>query len=907
MKKLLMTALLVAGSSAFAELYSWITPGPGKWTDRANWKTYSTGIIGEAYPGEKSAADSARVTTACEGAVIEVDQDITIYQFYLSENETGDGKVYSVTLTGNGKLLPTSTSATMSGSGYSVRVGRELILDGLATDVAGTISVYGGGRLVIGDGTVLGINNFCSDGIGSEVVQDGGSVWRYNSSNAIKLTNGGRYTLNGGEINSRIDADPGSANPGLFVQNGGIVRLRSIYVTPSSDTWKSNGGILHLPSGEQLKEPVWVPTGLGATTVVEKASEGYRAIFINKAEDQVVDLGGTLIATNATRDAGWMTEKFTRLTGKGHLIVDTFYGGSSVAASNVIDVARVSVGFRLRQANRNARYWIYGPTTFGSFGDWDVPSDTEVRFYLGDVAFDTLNCFDGTTPHAISFYGAYALPGANLKAAGPGSVSLNFPVAPKELHSLTVEAGATLALDSPADHALVEKLVLGAGSTVNLKQGRLTLDAMNLEADASAQVNVTVPGTPAAGTLCPVLTAMPGASLPKIAASGLPAGWELKSMNGCAYLTDGTVTAPLQPTNEWTGAVNGSWSEPANWSGNAVPTDIKTYRWFRGARNTSVTNDVGEQTIGCVCFDSSCGPYEIAGDRLEFWLGGYAGAGSAIYSTSAFPVVFTCPLYAPYTFAVSAIGASYVALMGDVTANKVFHPIGDIRIGGTMTCASIRSYTDGIARRSRLRIVSGGSLTVNMQANDFDREFSFCVQAGGALTFAGGTNSWFVAATNTVDGEINMAAAVGGSCDQWYEGDGTVSFSGGIGAPGKDLLLHFQKGVTGAFCGWNSVAENGRTVMPVPERDGTVVLSGATVLAEPIAGDGTVDFGTDGSFRLAGALGAAAENRWTEIARVGAVKGVLARDVYKVRTVEMADGRISVSVMNRQGLVVIIK
>lgn len=907
MKKLLVALLLVVGFSAFAELYSWITPGPGKWTDKANWKTYSTGVIGEAYPGEKSSADSARVTTACDGAVIEVDQNVTISQFYLAENETGDGKVHSVTLTGNGKLSPTSTSATMSGSGYSVRVGRELILDGLKTEVAGTISVYGGGRLVIGEGTVLGINNFCSDGVGSEIVQNGGSVWRYNSSNVIKLTNGGMYTLNGGDINSRIDADPSATTPGIFVQNGGSVRLRSISCTPSSDTWKSNGGILYLPSGTQLSEPVWVPTGAGATTVVERASSGYSAIFINKAENQVVDLGGTLIATNASRDAGWTTEKFTRLTGAGHLIVDTFYGGSSVAASNVIDVARVSVGFRLRQANRNARYWINGPTTFGSFGNWDVPSDTLVRFYLGDVTFDTLNCFDGETPHTISFYGAYLASEANLKATGPGTVNLNFPAVLNELHSLEVGPGATLALDAPADHALVENLVLGAGSVLKLKLGRVTLDAMGLSADASAQVNVTVAGAPTAGTLCPVLTAMPDATLPKVEVTGLPSGWALKSMNGCVYLSDGAETSPLQPTNEWTGAVSGSWSEPGNWTGNAVPTDIKSYRWFRGARNTAVTNDVGAQIVGCVCFDSSCGPYEIAGDKLEFWLGAYAGAGSAIYSTSAFPVVFTCPLKAPYTFAVSALGESYVALMGDVTANKVFHPIGDIRIGGTMTCASIRSYADGIARRSRLRIVPGGSLTVNLQANDYDRNFSFCVQEGGSLTFAGGTNSWLVAATNTVDGEMNVAAAVGGSCDQWYEGRGTISFTGGVGAPGENLRLHFQKGATGVFDNWDSVAENGKTVMPVPEKGGTVVLSGRTALSTPVVGDGTLDFGTDGSFRLAGALGVSAESQWTEIARVGAVRGAPAAEVYKVRIVEAADGLISVSVMDRQGLMVIIK
>ena len=95
--------------------------------------------------------------------------------------------------------------------------------------------------------------------------------------------------------------------------------------------------------------------------------------------------------------------------------------------------------------------------------------------------------------------------------------------------------------------------------------------------------------------------------------------------------------------------------------------------------------------------------------------------------------------------------------------------------------------------------------------------------------------------------------------------------------------------------------------MPVPEKGGTVVLSGRTALSTPVVGDGTLDFGTDGSFRLAGALGVSAESQWTEIARVGAVRGAPAAEVYKVRIVETADGLISVSVMDRQGLMVIIK
>jgi hypothetical protein len=151
-----------------------------------------------------------------------------------------------------------------------------------------------------------------------------------------------------------------------------------------------------------------------------------------------------------------------------------------------------------------------------------------------------------------------------------------------------------------------------------------------------------------------------------------------------------------------------------------------------------------------------------------------------------FPLVFENDVIGPQTcnnFCV-VVGNStynsstYVAFMGQLTvASPVFDVCGHVIVGGEATANSIfmdSVYSSG--RRTRLEILSGGSMTVSSQSNAFNKsgDTSFRVNEGGLLSFTGGTFDNRVVSNHRVFGLMDIDVPLLSTTNLSFAGSGRV-------------------------------------------------------------------------------------------------------------------------------------
>src|SRR5689334_16778624 len=63
----------------------------------------------------------------------------------------------------------------------------------------------------------------------------------------------------------------------------------------------------------------------------------------------------------------------------------------------------------------------------------------------------------------------------------------------------------------------------------------------------------------------------------------------------------------------WTGAVSGNWSNPQNWSPQAVPATGEALAFPAGVPNMSMTNDLVGANVGPMTFNNG---YTLSGNAL---------------------------------------------------------------------------------------------------------------------------------------------------------------------------------------------------------------------------------------------------------------------------------------------------
>ena len=554
-------------------------------------------------------------------------------------------------------------------------------------------------------------------------------------------------------------------------------------------------------------------------------------------------------------------------------------------------------GLRQASAGSGCRTHFLNDLVLGAWGDWSALRGEYSRItFAGDIVFDTLDCFDKTTPHTISLQAGF-LDVTSLKAVGGGSVALspsNYETPwPALLHSLVVDDNTSLLITNSTETIKTGSLSLGAGSTLtfDLLSEKRYIDVLgHLAVGSGARIIVKAPASLTAGKIYPVLFAPADFEIPDglVQFEGsIPSGWTLVKRSNLLYLSDGEVsyTTPSSEFNwYWTGAADGDVGNEDNWTASASPFSATgnqyKFAFFEGTKNMDVAISNLGHVYG-ISIDDDAGPFVFSGGQITVYtpLTGHREGGSStrggITSNSDFPCVFKNDLkHNRDVYLAESFKSGSISLMGNKSASSGmsdFYFCGDVRLGGVWDVSYFNVITNSAApaakRPHTLSLLSGASLSASDQdAQDFDRKQQFLLAPASTLTISGTTCRFLMANTHSIDGTLTVNGTLDAQAKQTFLGGGTNKFQSATGE------LDFKGNMTivpGSLVGNVAVSLKGEPTI-APEADWTYggdasidlddhsTLTLATgghklTLAKPIISEGTLAVTGNGTVEIAAA------------------------------------------------------
>ena len=621
------------------------------------------------------------------------------------------------------------------------------------------------------------------------------------------------------------------------------------------------------------------------------------------------NVGGAIYATNATEEAMgnvYFGNTDIALRGGATLYVNALNIAKASDSTYDLDLTRLNLGMggiRRTANNKTQKINFLDGIVFGAWGDYVTTNHTSVTLVpSGPVAYDTLDCFDQTTAHAIAMSRIKMDAVTDLKATGGGSVKLNPISFKEEFRTLEVAAGTTLEVTNKVALKAMN-LKLGANATlkIDLKNAGYVDAAAVAEFGEGAKIVVTALPVLEEGKLYPVYFAPAGTDpdLTKIefAEDVLPDGWTLVKTGCAVYLTDGKIAAYDPGSAEvtttkayWTGAgLDNVFTNVENWAQATQPSNQGQPN-FNGVSNTVVNLEINEE-CRFFMFGLNSGPFVFYGGDIDFRYQSDSGV-PTIRHLGKFPVVLYNDLKNNYKtkFSFHSYGEGSISLLGDSLQERPLVFAGDIRLGGTWTATSLAAhymYTSDqkAVRVSRLTVMPGASLTVTTQGGDVNAKVAGALAiAQNASAAVSGTNLTFSTDnTHYVDGTLTVNCPLVTSARQTFRGDGTLKLLGGVAAS-ETGVVRVEGNLTFVPADWaNAVALSVKdNVTIAPEGDWTLGSAGTLELEDHstltlATGGRTVTFAapvdTAGTVALTGAGKLAIGAAGTKIGKVTCADG----------------------------------
>ena len=907
----------IAGSHA-GDVATWTdASGDHRWDNAKNWEpqvvpdsskdvhipTGDWRIVrpaGSPYYGIFSIDDGyGTVTLEGEGAGTTM-QPATSANFRI-----GEGRQFAVT---NGLTLQLSYTTPVTAGVMRVRSGGSVVFNNnnaAESTIGGSARIFVEGGTFLNEKTGLRITNnaeiVVSDGLmhtryyrvygpdspgdsGALLRITGGTLWNdYSFACWSKIYSGGRFENLGGTILWGADSDERYAKLGNetgHVYSSGDYGFSS-FLPPK-------GGKLNLLSRDNC--------------TFNGGSDNAGALYFAVTGDY--SFGGEIFATNTAAAAVdtlgcvcFEGGKTNNLTGGGTVYANGFMmRGQNIAN---LGISALYLGCGGIQQGQTCVTRFINDLVLGAWGDWSALRGQYCRItFAGNLVFDTLDCFDKTTPHTITVQAGF-LDVTSIKAVGGGSVALspiNYePPWPELLHSIVVGDNTSLAITNSSVTMAIKTsaLKLGAGSTLTFDVAeKRYIDVLgHLEVGSGARIVAKAPTSLTAGKIHPVFLAPADFDIPDglVQLEGsLPSGWSLVRRANFLYLSDGEVsysTTSTQYYRYWTGAVDGDVDTVGNWTTNEIPFTEGTsssYRYafacFEGSKNMDVTVSGPRNAYG-INLTEKAGPFIFTGEPINLFYapnthraGGTATFGG-VMSKSDLPCVVRNDVKNDdgVYYALNYQSGS-ISLMGDqvqTSGTSDFYFCGDVRLGGTWNLSYFNVNTNSTAlsakRPHTLSLLSGASLSASDQdAQDFDRKQQFMLAPSSTLTIGGTTCRFLEANTHYIDGTLTVEGALDAQAKQTFLGDGTNKFQSATGE------LDFNGNMTiipGSFIGDVAVSLKGEPTI-APESDWTFggdasidlddhsTLTLATGghklrLAKPIISEGTLAVTGNGTVEIA--------------------------------------------------------
>ncbi|MCQ2390344.1 MAG: hypothetical protein MJ240_02870 [Kiritimatiellae bacterium] len=823
--KLLLTyaaafMLFVVASAAHAATIDSYWTGAGGdnlWGNAENWrpKTVPDGADKNDY--------RVHVGMTCE---IEIDAGKS-FKTYWFKPESGA----QVTLKGSG---------TLDNSNWTfVDEGTSMIVDGPTVTINNTVNNGDNtvkGEIHVKSGYLRVIKSVFTLAGNARVFVEGGEFGVRSEQNGLVLTNNAELVISGGKAafyRYTVEA------PHAEGEKGGLIRLtggslQNTYgnycytsqVRPGARFENLGGTILWGTTSEQLYSrlssaatgsqgqgetfPVFLPRVGTVLDIPTKSSTNGGAIYfaVNGDYDGV---GGTIYATNATEEAMGnicFNAASIALRGGATIFANALNIANSTASTYDLDLTRLNLGtggIRPTANHKSQTMNFLDGIVFGAWADYATTESSNATLVPnGPVTYDTLDCFDQTTPHTITMSRIRLDAVTDLTATGGGSVTLA-PISVRDaFRTLEVAAGTTLGVTNKAALKTMN-LKLGAHATlkVDLANGGYVDAAAVAEFGDGAKIVVTALPALEEGKLYPVYLA-PAGTTPDLAAIDfaegvLPDGWMLAKTANSVYLTDGK-TAPYAATDVryWTGAGGDNlYFTAENWQNGSIPGN-GGFAMCYGVYNTEINVDRA-LPIREFCVGPDGGPFVFSGSTITFQYPSDSATVNNNYANvrndGKFPVVVANSIETANMFRFFARDEGSVAMIG---GSEETHPLefgGDVRLAGDWTVqwlrARNRNYTGGMAgatvtaiRPAHLTVMPGANLTVMEQDTDVNSEYpgTLAIAKGATVTIDGTQLLFSSNSTHYVDGTFTVNCPLIASARQTFRGDGTVKLLGGVPA-----------------------------------------------------------------------------------------------------------------------------
>ena len=569
---------------ALAEVHVWTgAGGDNKWDTKENWDPVSADPREVSFP-------------AGQDCTVEIAAGKELWLLSLELPE-GSG---AVTLTGNGALS--------AGSGANIRVGtgRELRIDGYALNLnnVDTSSFNGTLRVVSGEVRTAAVPNTTTFGGDACLIVEGGTFGLTTAD--LCLTNNATLTVLGGVAQARrwnlCSHDAPLESITRVLLKGGTFLVYDEY---ASNMTKLGEGARFENLGGTL---VWGRETALQNNVLSSATDAQGASF----GEFLPSAGGTLVIPTSTTHANGAlcfavegdyafggaicaTNNASAATGNVNLHgTSVVLRGRPTICANAVNVsnhancdydlylARLNLG--IGGIRRTALDYGQQSLNFKDgivFGAWggDVPAEGNQRLSVNlerSVVYDTLDCFDETTPRTINMSRIKMDGVTDFKATGGGIVQLSVAALSDELRTVEVEDNTTLAFLGTKAGLKTMNLRLGTNATikVDLSVGNYVDASATAEFGEGAEIVATsLPSPLVEGAFYPVYFAPVGTDpdLSKVACDpALPTGWSFAKVGNAVYLTDNKATphsgTRSGSTRMWSGAgSDNSYANQDNW------------------------------------------------------------------------------------------------------------------------------------------------------------------------------------------------------------------------------------------------------------------------------------------------------------------------------------------------------
>lgn len=742
-------AVLLASGVQAGTIY-WSGAVDEKWSTPGNWN-------GGKVPGESDTA----VINKKVATTVEVDQDFTVNQvlFGLSSDvPPADGMFPMLTFTGSGTMTTKIAS-------YAYDKRQVTFADKVKFHIP-DLYMTSATNVVI---------NVCDEG--ELFVKNYLDLYGYHRLNQSGGTiKAGRFVLTGHSEFNMTD--------GNFYVTG------QSFTTCGTDAHVNiTGGTFHNNTTIYQNDMAFLPKAKDATFVCTVANDN--ALWPKTGAGVAYDMPGKIIVTNASAGVAYVKNEYDVFWGgRGEIYTEVFRFGYPHRAD--LDLSKLCLGNMLYPGSTatDTRLDVYNGIEFGSFGDWNSDSDTRVAsvWLHGPVKVNTTDCFDGETPHTVTFQNLFPMLTTALDVCGGGKAFLNVRRNVYAFDSVRVSSGATMSTAKSLRPIVTGAFAAEAGATVEIKAGTGMIESFASPAiDPAATVKVSLPDAPAAGAHYPVVSSGSGEAIDIgnfSIADAEPGAWQLKSEKGFVYLADGTEPEKTSDT-DWIGVDGGVWNDGANWKGGVVPNGTDVMAMFKGKACT-VVNDLEDGTLKIRGFDfGDGGPFVISGNRLVCCSDGLGGKTDAIMIKGAMPVTFNADIDTSSSvgwFTININANTYVQFNGDIKAQGWggIGIIGEARFAGNVTCNCLYIWNSRDCRNSRAVILPGGKVTCKGQSTNGFLSGSLCICEDGEVTYTANNFYWTNSgARHEVNGRLNIlsGASYNGTGDIYFDGTGVVSIA----------------------------------------------------------------------------------------------------------------------------------